>query len=99
MRIQRRDFLTSLGAVSISAALPMPVQADTWDVTWIDRLKGSHRAIFDSPAFSEGEALYRAVFWSRNYKEVYGTPAQDMSGVLVIRAEGIWLAMNDAYWK
>jgi hypothetical protein len=109
MSIRRREFLGSLGTASVAAALPLssarasapapaPV-ANTWDMAWVDRLKGKYRAVFDSPAFSDGEALFRAVFWIRDYKEVYGTDPKDMSAVLVVRHEGIWLAMNDEFWK
>jgi hypothetical protein len=111
MSIRRRGFLGSLGTASVAAALPLtsaaarlPASApvpvgDTWDMTWADRVKGKNRAVFDSPGFSNGEAVFRAVMWSHNYKEVYGTNPQDMSAVLVIRAEGISLAMNDEFWK
>lgn len=103
MPIRRRDFLTSLGVASVTAALPLSSNAapvsDTWDMTWVDHVKGKYRAVFDSPGFSDGGALFRAVFWARQYKEVYGTDPQDMSAVLVIRHEAIWLAMSDEYWK
>src|SRR5262249_32022899 len=90
---------------SIAAAVPgMPrtesaLLNETWDTTWADRVKGKYRAVFDSPGFSEGAALFRAVVWSRHYKEVYGTGPGDMSAVLVVRHQGIWLAMNDDFWR
>jgi hypothetical protein len=68
-------------------------------MTWADRVKGKYRAVFDSPGFSDGESVFRAIVWGRQYKEVYGTDLQDMSPVLVVRAEGIWLALNDEFWK
>ena len=58
-----------------------------------------HRATFDSPQFSGGAALIRAINWKTEYKEVYGTLPDDMSAVLVVRGEGIWLAMNDEFWQ
>ena len=109
MSIRRREFLGSLGTASVAAVLPLssaraaasvpaPV-TETWDMAWVDRVKGKYRAVFDSPGFSDGEALFRAVFWTRDYKEVYGTDAKDMSAVLVVRHQGICLAMNDEFWK
>ena len=68
MSLRRREFLGSLGTASLAAALPLssvgttapaPV-ANTWDMAWIDRVKGKYRAVFDSPGFSNGEALFRA---------------------------------------
>jgi hypothetical protein len=107
MSIHRREFLESL-AVASMAALPLaaaeakgeaaPV-ADAWDVSWVDKLKTKHLAVFDSPGFSEGAALLRANVWKNQYKEVYNTNPSDMTAVLVLRHEGIWLAMNDDFWK
>lgn len=75
----------------------VPVPSE-WDVSWTDRIQGKHRAVFDSPEVSEGAALYRAVMWRDQYKEIYGTEPSEMSPVLVIRHLAIPLAMNDAYW-
>jgi hypothetical protein len=107
MTIRRREFLGSLGTASIAAALPLSARGadaqgpvtSAWDMTWVDRVKGKYRAVFDSPEVSDGAGLFRAVIWSRQYKEVYGTPPQDMSAVLVVRHAAIWLAMNDDFWK
>src|SRR5215831_8912331 len=107
MAINRRDFLGSLGAATplllnegrYEAAWSTPPVNQAWDTSWVDRLKGKYRAIFDSPGFSDGAALFRAVVWKRHYKEVYGTAASDMTAVLVVRHQGIWLAMNDDFWR
>jgi hypothetical protein len=108
----RRTFLGLLGAGSLAAvggpplstrrrtALephPAPVD-DTWDMSWVDRLKGKYRAIFDSPEISEGAALFRACLWRDNYKTVYGTERADMDPVVVVRHMAIPLVMSDAYW-
>ena len=105
MSINRRDFLGTLGVGSMAAAIPavpneQPAPLNqTWDMSWVESVKGKYRAVFDSPAFSDGAGLFRAEFWRSEYKEVYGTPASDMSPVVVVRHEGIWLAMNDEFWK
>ena len=75
----------------------VPVSAD-WDMAWVERVTGKHRAVFDSPELSEGAGLFRACLWRDQYKEVYGTAREEMSAVLVIRHAAIALAMNDAYW-
>jgi hypothetical protein len=107
MKIRRREFLgsvasLSIGAVSIvesqAAVLPSPT-AGEWDTSWAQRVTGKYRGVFDSPDFSDGEALYRAMFWQRDYAAVFGTPRQEMSTVLVVRHAGIWLAMSDSFWQ
>lgn len=111
MSTPRRDFLGWLGgsALFASAGLPLraphpassgtlkPIAAD-YDMSWLERLKGSHRAVFDSPGVAEGAALFRAVVWKRQYKQVYGTDPADMTAVLVLRHEGVVLAMDDSFW-
>ena len=79
------------------AAHPAPV-SETWDVSWTDRVKGDHRAVFDSPQLADGAALFRAVAWCDHYKEVYGVERSAMSPVLVLRHGAIDLVVNDEYW-
>lgn len=71
---------------------------DEWDMTWVERIGGNARAVFDSPTVSEGSALWRAVGWRKDYQDVYGTMPGDVTAVLVIRHEAIELAMDDEYW-
>jgi hypothetical protein len=74
-----------------------PIAAD-WDMTWVDRVTGRHRAVFDSPGVSDGAAVFRANMWLNQYREVYGTERADMSPVIVLRHSGTALALNDDYW-
>ena len=108
MQIQRRNFIGTLGASALAASLEAPAAAsataapaadEKWDTSWTERIDRKHRATFDSPQFSNGAALYRALIWKTEYQEVYGTPPEDMNAVLVLRGEGVWLAMNDEFWK
>ncbi len=114
MSTKRRDFLSLLGGSSLLAvtgtslvpraalaaesAHPAPLDT-TFDMKWAERVTGKFRAVFDSPELSEGAGLFRAVLWCDEYKSVYGTARTEMSPVLVVRHEGIVLAMNDEYWK
>ncbi len=111
MLTPRRDFLGWLGGSALFAStghplrVPHPDSNSTlkpivtdFDMSWVDRVKGSHRAVFDSPGIGEGAALFRAVVWKQQYKQIYGTEPSDMTAVLVLRHEGIVLAMDDAFW-
>ncbi len=84
--------ITSTAAGGAESILP------NYDMTWVDRITGKHRAVFDSPAFSDGAALFRAVMWCNQYKQVMQTPRTDMSPVVIFRHEGIVLAVNNQYW-
>jgi hypothetical protein len=110
MSTPRRAFLGWVGAGALAgaaaplAALEPPAQSsrpldDTWDMAWVDRITGKYRAVFDSPELSEGAALWRALMWRKQYKEVYGTDQTEMTPVLVIRHGAIAMAMDDGYWE
>jgi len=108
MQIQRRIFLGSIGAGALAGSLdaqasvattPPATAGDKWDMSWVERVNRKHRAVFDSPGFGGGVGLFRATGWKHQYKDVYGTAPEDMNSVLVLRHEGIWLVMNDAFWK
>lgn len=110
----RRRFLRWLGGSSLVGVAGIPAIAradgfsgdeelealsDTFDMSWTKRVKGKHRAVFDSPAVSDGAALYRAAAWWDMYKEVYGTERKKMSAVVVLRHSAIPLVMGNAYWE
>lgn len=109
MSTDRRDFLSSLAAFGLApkalgeiaqpSSRPAVQQpASPWDVSWVSRLTGSRRVVFDSPEVSFGLALVRTLVWFRDYAEVYGTKPDDMSAVVVLRHNAIWMIMDDEFW-
>ena len=72
--------------------------AETWDMSWTTRVTGKYKAVFDSPEAHSGAALFRAVAWREQYKEVYGAEPVETTPVVVLRHMGFYLAMNDDYW-
>jgi hypothetical protein len=110
----RRDFINNvnnIAASSLLAAIPLPAALtaaerrstglpidDQWDLSWVSRLRGKSRAVFDSPHVSEGGALFRAVMWREQHAKVFGTPPADLTPVIVFRHEAIPLVMDDAHW-
>ena len=111
MANSRRDFL---GRIAAGAALvggagvspgplaaepgPRPV-SDKWDMSWIDRITGRFRGVFDSPKIEDGGEIFRAAIWQSQVTEVYGVKDAEVNSVLVIRHGGIPLAMDDAFWE
>ena len=103
----RRDFLGLLGA---GAALPMlpapfptgeslrPISA-AYDFSWVGKIDRPHKVLFDSPAVSDGGALYRSVMLRDQYREAFGVFPDQIASVLVIRHEAIPLAMDHSYWE
>jgi hypothetical protein len=111
----RRDFLAGAASSSLLAALPIPLDrslnlhgaerrglstaADDTDLTWVAKLRGTSRAVFDSPQVSEAGALFRAVLWRQQVNKAFGTPIEDVTPVVVFRHEAIPLVMNDEFWQ
>ncbi len=112
MTTPRRDFLGWMGATALAGTAPAmlvgapalphppaPAGPDAeWDMTWVRRLTGRHRLVFDAPGLAEGDPLLRANAIGRQFTAVLGVPITEQARVLVLRHEGIHFAMNDAYW-
>lgn len=92
-----RDLGAQQGASRPSVAGGRPVSAD-WDMSWVDRITGAHKQVFDSPEIMEGTGLTQTRTWMNGYAEVYGAKPADMSAVLVIRHAAIPMILNDALW-
>jgi hypothetical protein len=114
MASDRREFLGSMLGVgmvslvgkpgsredgsSLATSRPPTLPASPWDVSWTDRVTGKHRAVFDSVEISAGLGLLRALIWMKDYGEVYGATPAEMSAVVVLRHNAIWLIMDDEFW-
>jgi len=111
MSIDRRDFVGRLATGALLAGVPFPVDAsvralartqpehaEEWDLSWVNRLTGKYRAVFDVPEIDSGYGVWRASIWARQYQEVLGAKPNELSAVVVLRHNGIQLAMQQAYW-
>jgi hypothetical protein len=113
MDTTRRDFLskvavnaTMLGAMPLAldfraltaASAPTTAQGQQWDVSWVNKLTGKHKAIFDVPEVESGYGVWRATIWARQYQDVLGVQPKDMSAAVVLRHNGIVLAMQQSFW-
>ena len=112
--VTRRNFLSDLavgatGAVALTAlssdaalaagVMPAASAAAEWDLTWIDRLTGKYRTVFDAPEVNEGTVFTNAQVFHMGFKEVYDATDADMQAVLVLRHRGVVMAFNDAMWE
>ena len=110
----RRDFLgriaanaAVLGAMPLAfdfgpadalAAVAAPVQGEKWDLSWTSKVTGKHKTVFDVPEVDSGYGVWRASLWAKQYQETLGAAPKDLSTVLVLRHNGITLAMQQAFW-
>lgn len=109
--IHRRDFLGTLvttGAIGLASLTPFRLNAmqdqgmgktDTSGFDdWLNKIKGKHRQVFDSPHHVGGLPLaWTRVFLMTNVAA--GASADDVQAVLVLRHESIPLAMDSTLWK
>ncbi|HEX7123001.1 MAG TPA: hypothetical protein VF178_11565 [Gemmatimonadaceae bacterium] len=110
METSRREFLSraSTGAALLAglplalslptAAAASPPQGGQWDLSWVNRMTGKHKAIFDCAEVESGYGVWRAFAWHGQYQQVLGVPAGDLTRVIILRHNAIALAMNDAFW-
>lgn len=113
MSTTRRAFLDRLAASGIVlSGLPLALGAipDTlgaaevgapqgeWDTRWPAKMTGKVRAVYDVPEVDSGYGIWRSSVWAAQYAETMGTSAQETSTAIVLRHNGIVLAMQQAFW-
>jgi hypothetical protein len=69
-----------------------------WDLTWVNKLTGKHKAVFDVPEVESGYGVWRATVWTNQYQSVLNVPVSELSPVVVLRHNGIVLAMQQSFW-
>ena len=107
----RRAFLEQVGAGAMLAAFPFTSSgaaesipretsntSDAWDLSWTERVTGKYRAVFDVPEIESGYGVWRASVWKNQYVDVLKADPKECSPVLVLRHNGIALAMNQKFW-
>ena len=105
---ERREFLrqasllaagsfaaSSLSAQGTTAAQPT---ATTYDMSWVDRVTGKYRMVFDAPEVAEGTSLHQVRSFLAGYAAVYGLADEDLSAVLVVRHAAMPMVLGDALW-
>ena len=113
MTTNRRRFLgTAAANAAALAVLPaaafaaMPrdiaifgsVPSAEWDLSWTDKLKAKHRAVFDCTAPESGNGVWRAWAWTRQNIDVLKAAPKDVVPVIVLRHDAIILAMQQSFW-
>lgn len=86
--------LTSLNAEAAIAPTVSPVEADEW----FKKVKGKHKIVYDATDPHNGfPIIWSWVFYKTN--NATGTPDNDMTAVVVLRHNGICMAMEDKLWE
>lgn len=89
----------SAGALRAAAnAWDEQQQSEPWDVSWTKRITGKHKAMFDIPEVEGGVGVLRSGIWQRQFSDVLKTQPGELTSVMVLRHNGIMLAMNQEFW-
>src|SRR3989442_697877 len=112
LRMYRRGFLGRLAATAaagVAGLTPLRLEAqpsrqdqvrgaDPSFETWLNRINGKHKMIFDAPEPNSGMPVVWPRVWLNGNNENYGTKDADNSAVIVLRHSAIPIAMQDALW-
>ena len=104
IRRSRRGFLASVGALAGAAAFvpdlagaAAPVAQSPWDMSWLDRLTGKHRQVFD---FSDLEiGLLVVKNWLDAHETVYGLRHPDVNTVVGIGGHAFPVNASDELYR
>jgi len=106
----RRGFLARMaaGAVALAAGGLATSRAEAegfhaalspeWDSTWMTKIKGKYRQVFDVMEVHSGFPLIMTRIWLMTNGSGYNIPEKDLSAVTVLRHNAICMAMNDSIW-
>ena len=99
--LPRRSFLTALASIS-GVAWTRPVFAaptsDTWDLSWLDQLKGRHKQVFAVGPLKDHLPLLVVVNYLDAHREVFGLAYPDINTVVGIARQGYPINAQDALW-
>lgn len=108
MSSSRRDFVqraafVSAGLTALPSFLPADLAPDVtqgtpWDLTWVGKIQGKHRAVFDCAEPESGYGVWRANAWFGQYMDVMKAKAADLSPVIILRHNAIALAMHHDFF-
>jgi hypothetical protein len=112
MSTNRREFLEHAAGAALFGVVPLSLAptaramsssvgtaaSDEWDLTWANRLTGKHKAVFDCPEVESGYGVWRASIWAKQYQDVLGAKPNDISSAVILRHNGIVLAMQQSFW-
>jgi len=106
----RRGFLGTLAATAaagLASLTPLRLEAqprrgstgvDAAFETWLNRVTGKHKMVFDAPEVNSGMPVIWPRVWLNGNNENYGTKDTDNSAVVILRHASIPLGMRDDVW-
>ena len=109
----RRQFIGTLAAAGIGASVTplaasatdisetLPVQQPTekWDLTWLDKLNGKHKQVFDmGPLTGEFSPFLPIRNWYNAHRDVFGLDGSQISAIAGVHGSSFPANAIDAMW-
>jgi hypothetical protein len=69
-----------------------------FDSSWTAKVSGKSKAVLDVPEIESGYGVWRSGITKKQLMDALKLPANEVTMVLVLRHNGIYLAMNQAFW-
>ena len=94
--------LTALHVTGTEAAAQAPAGAQSWDLSWIDGLKGKHKQVFDmadSDPASEPPPLRLPRNYMDAFRDVYTQSFPDIQTVVGISGRAFNVNASDRLWE
>lgn len=102
----RRHFLATAGAFAGAAALPLVVATDAaaqggapqggWDLSFLDRLNGKHKQVFD---LTDPMWLVVVRNWYDAFDSVFSLKHPDVNGIVAIAGPAFPVNASDDLWR
>lgn len=90
---------TPPGSLQELAALEQSTAPQSqFDTTWLQKLTGKYKAVFDSPEINGGMGVWRAGMWATHCRDLLGAQPTELTTVIVIRHSAMPLIMNHEFW-
>ena len=108
MAYDRRSFLTTLAAAgalrtaSVSAeASQTPNRPQTWDLSWLDQLKGRHKQLFDvgNMDIADDTPLRIPMNYFDTWRDVFQMQPPDVNVVIGVARGAFPMNASDALWE
>ncbi len=101
----RRNFITAAAVITGASFVPNIVKATyetedtpkstTWDLSWLDALKGKHKQVFDL-----GEMELRVINnWLDAYQDVFQIPSSDLNAIVGIAGKAFPINASDELYR
>ncbi len=105
----RRSFVASLSALAGALGIPASrllaeeseqpaVASGTWDLSWLETLKGKHRQVFSFGEMQNGVGLNIVTNWLDAHEEVYGLKTPKVNALVGIANKSFPINAGDALW-